>query len=244
MLENENQSSENDENLPIENEPIIELVEELFEEMNERGTFWCPPLITKKDFGVPESEEEDKKFRLKTKDEIIQKIGELFNNSNSFEQQRKNYRLEVIKSVENFTLYTVFGELKKDERKKIVVPHMDDLDIKGFEVFEKETYFDIVKSKFDYYIFLFILRRLFWDGMEESFPSRLTYHLKEYGDYLFKSQLNNNEGDSEYSDYLSEEIAYFDHQIEIEKKFLTQFGDEEFRELFELGYKKDWIANN
>ena len=47
------------------------------------------------------------------------------------------------------------------------------------------------------YIFLFILRRLFWDGMEESFPSRLAYHLKEYGKYLFKFELNNDEEDPE-----------------------------------------------
>ena len=34
MSENENQSPENDENLPIENESIIELVEELFDQMD------------------------------------------------------------------------------------------------------------------------------------------------------------------------------------------------------------------
>ena len=121
---------------------------------------------------------------------------------------------------------------------------MDDLNIKDFDSFERETYFDLAESKFNYHIFLFILRRLFWDGMEESFPSRLTYHLKEYGKYLFKFELNNDEEDPEYAEFLSEEIAYFDHQIDIEKKFLTQFGDEEFRELFEFGYKKDWVSSN
>ena len=204
--------------------------------------------VGREDFGVPESEEEDKKFRLKTKESIIQKIREIFNDSTSYEQQRKKYRVEVIKSAEDFILRQVYGELKKDEREKILVPHMDDLNddlnIKDFDSFERETYFDLAESKFNYHIFLFILRRLFWDGMEESFPSRLAYHLKEYGKYLFKFELNNDEEDPEYAEFLSEEIAYFDHQIDIEKKFLTQFGDEEFRELFEFGYKKDWVSRN
>jgi hypothetical protein len=236
--------SENEENLPIENEFIIELVEEIFDQMDGDETFDGLPMVNRQGFGVPESEEGDKKFRLKTKDEIIQRVGEIFNDSNSFEQQRKKYRLEVIKSAENFTLYTIFSGLKKEERKKIAAPHMGDLEIKNFEDFEKETYFDIVRSKFDYHIFLFVLRRLFWDGLEELFPSRLIYHLKEYGKHLFESELNNYEEDSEYSDYLSGEISYLDHQIEIEKKFLTQFGDEKFRELFEFGYKKEWGSVN
>ena len=119
----------------------------------------------------------------------------------------------------------------------------DDLNIKDFDSFERETYFDLAESKFNYHIFLFILRRLFWDGMEESFPSRLTYHLREYGRYLYASNLNDDE-DTKMSDFLSEKIAYFDYEIEIEKKFLTQFLDEEFRELFEFGYKKDWVSSN
>ena len=80
--------------------------------------------------------------------------------------------------------------------------------------------------------------------MEESFPSRLIYHLKEYGRYLYASNLNDGDEDSKLSEFLSEKIAYFDYEIEIEKKFLTQFGDEEFRELFEFGYKKDWGSMN
>ena len=240
MSEKENQSSENEENLPIENESIIELVEETFDGLNANATY----RINREDFGVPESEEGDEKFRIKTKDEIIQIIREIFNDSNSFEQQRKKYRLEVIKSAENYTLYAIFGELKKDERKKIVFLNKDDLDIKDFDSLEKEVYFDIVKSRIEYHMLLFVLRDQFGDGLEESFPSRLTYHLKEYSKYLFKFELNNDEEDPEYAEFLSEEIAYFDHQIDIEKKFLTQFGDEEFRELFEFGYKKDWVSNN
>ncbi len=30
----------------------------------------------------------------------------------------------------------------------------------------------------------------------------------------------------------------------MEKKYLTQFRDEEFRELFKMGYKKDWVSIN
>ena len=244
MSKNEDQSTENEENPPVENESLIELVEELFDQMDKDEIYEGIPVVGREDFGVPESEEEDKKFRLKTKESIIQKIREIFNDSTSYEQQRKKYRVEVIKSAEDFILRQVYGELKKDEREKILVPHMDDLNIKDFDSFERETYFDLAESKFNYHIFLFILRRLFWDGMEESFPSRLTYHLKEYSKYLFKFELNNDEEDPEYAELLSEEIAYFDHQIDIEKKFLTQFGDEEFRELFEFGYKKDWVSSN
>ena len=67
MSENESQSPENEENLPIENESIIELVEETFEGLNANATY----RINREDFGVPESEEDGKKFLLKTKEEII-----------------------------------------------------------------------------------------------------------------------------------------------------------------------------
>ena len=99
MSKNEDQSTENEENPPVENDSIIELVEELFDELDEYETFEGLPKIDREDFGVPESEEGDEKFRIKTKDEIIQIIREIFNDSNSFEQQRKKYRLEVIKIV-------------------------------------------------------------------------------------------------------------------------------------------------
>ena len=39
MSEKENQSPENEENPPVENESIIELVEEFFDEMDEYETF-------------------------------------------------------------------------------------------------------------------------------------------------------------------------------------------------------------
>ena len=240
MSEKENQSSENEENLPIENESIIELVEETFDGLNADATY----RINREDFGVPESEEDGKKFLLKIKEEIIQKIRALFGNSKSFEQQRKKYRLEVIKSAENYTLYTIFGELKKDERKKIVFLNKDDVDIKDFDSFEKEVYFDIVKNRIEYHMLLFVLRDQFGDGLEESFPSKLVYLLKEYGWHLFKSHLSNDDEDPEYLDELHEMISDYDHEIDIEKKFLTQFLDEEFRELFELGHKKDWVCNN
>ena len=240
MSENENQSPENEENLPIENESIIELVEETFDGLNADATY----RINREDFGVPESEEDGKKFLLKIKEEIIQKIRAIFGNSKSFEQQRKKYRLEVIKSAENYTLYTIFGELKKDERKKIVFLNKDDVDIKDFDSFEKEVYFDIVKNRIEYHMLLFVLRDQFGDGLEESFPSKLVYLLKEYGWHLFKFHLSNDDEDPEYLDELHEMISDYDHEIDIEKKFLTQFLDEEFRELFELGHKKDWVCNN
>ena len=134
--------------------------------------------------------------------------------------------------------------MKKDERKKIVFLNKDDVDIKDFESFEKEVYFDIVKSRIEYHMLLFVLRDQFGDGLEESFPSKLVYLLKEYGWHLFKSHLSNDDEDPEYLDELHEMISDYDHEIDIEKKFLTQFLDEEFRDLFELGHKKDWVCNN
>lgn len=243
MSENKNQSPENEENPKTENDSIIELVEEFFDEMDDYENLKGLTEINREEFGVPESEEGDKKCRLKIKDGVIQKIKEIFNDSNSWEQQRIKYRQEVIKIVENYILYKTFGELNKDARRKIIVPHIEDIDIKDFEVFEKETYFDIIQKHIEYSVFLSILRGEFLDGMEESFPSRLTYQLKEYGSYLYASNLNDKE-DTEISKFLSEKIAEFDYEIELEKKYLTQFGDEEFRELFELGYKKDWVSRN
>ncbi len=193
MSENKNQPPENKENSPVENESLIELVEELFDEMDEHKIFEGLPEIDRKEFGAPESEEDDKKFILKIKYEIIQKIREVFNDSSSWEQQRIKYRQQVVKIVENYILYKTFGELNKDARRKIIAPHIEDLGIKDFETFEKGTYFDIVQKYIEYCVFLSILREEFWDGMEESFPSRLAYQLREYGRYLYASNLNDEE---------------------------------------------------
>jgi hypothetical protein len=241
MSENENQSPEDEENPKTENESIIELVEKIFDEMDECKTLKDLPEIDKEEFGVPESEEDHKKFRLKTKDEIIQKIKEIFNDSNSWEQQRKKYRLELIKIVEDYILCKIFGELNIDNRRTIFASHINELDVKDFESFEKETYFDIVQNQIEYYVFLSILREEFWDGMEESFPSKLTYQLKEYGRYLYTSCLNE---DTKLSDYLDEKIAEYNYEIDIEKKFLSQYGDEEFRNLFEFGFNEDLVSRN
>ena len=244
MSENKNQSPEDEDNLLVGNESIIELVEEFYEEFEKNKNLVDLPEIPKKEFGVPESEEDDKKFRLKIKDEIIQRIREIFKESNCFEQQHKKYRNEVIQSAENFTLYKIFGELKRDERRKLVKLNNKDMDTKGFESYDKEVYFDIVKSKYLYSIFLLILRGYFYDGEEESFPSKLVYQLKEYGSYLFKYHLDLDDEEPEYLDSLHELLLDYEYAIELEKKYLNQFGDEEFRELFELGYKKDWVSRN
>ena len=45
MSEKENQSSENEENLPIENESIIELVEELFDQMDKDEIYEGIPVV-------------------------------------------------------------------------------------------------------------------------------------------------------------------------------------------------------
>ncbi len=243
MSENENQSPESEENPKTENESIIELVEEFFDEMDECETLKGLTEIDREEFGVPESGESDKKYRLKIKDEIIRKIKEIFNDSNSWEEQRIKYRQEMIRIVENYILNKTFGELCKDDRRKILEPHIEDLDVKDFECFEKETYFDIVQKHIEYSVFLSILRGEFLDGMEESFPSRLTYQLKEYGRYLYASNLSDGE-DSKLSKFLSEKIVQFGYEIDMEKKYLTQFGDEKFRDLFEFGYKEDWVSTN
>ena len=243
MSEKENQSPEDEDNLPVENEFLIELVEEAFGEVDADAIYDGLPTINREDFGVSESEEDCKKVLLITKDEILERIREIFKESNSFEQQRKKYRLEVIKSAENFTLYTIFGELKRDERKKLVIQNKDEIDYKDFNSFENEVYFDIVKSKFIYHIFLLILREQFGDGLEESFPSKLIYSLKRYGWHLFKSELIDNE-DPEYRDELQELIENYGCEVEIEKKFLTQYGDEKFRDLFEFGFNEDLVSRN
>ena len=244
MSDNENHSPEDEDNLPIENESILELVEEFFNEFDQNKKLVDLPEIKRGNFGVPESEKDDKEFRLKVKGEVFEKIKEIFKDSTSYYQQHKKYRVEIIQSVTDFTLFLIFGELEKDERKKIVQSNLSEGDILDFDKHEKETYFDIVKSKFCYAIFLLILRRYFSDGKEESFPSKLTYHLNQCGSYLFKYHLNVDDEDSEYSDALDELISDCLYEVEMEKKFLTQFRDEEFRELFEFGYKKDWVSSN
>jgi hypothetical protein len=244
MSENEDRLPEGKDDLPIENESIIELVEEFFDEFDQNDKLVDLPEIKREEFGVSESNESDKTFRLKIKGEILQKIKEILNDSTSYYQQHKKYRVEIIQSVTDFTLFLIFGELKKDERKKIVQSNLSEGDILDFDNHEKETYFDIIKSKFCYAIFLLILRKYFSDGKEESFPSKLTYHLNQYGSYLFKYHLTVDDEDSEYSDALDELISDCLYEVEMEKKFLTQFGDKELRELFEVGYKKDWVSKN
>jgi hypothetical protein len=36
----------------------------------------------------------------------------------------------------------------------------------------------------------------------------------------------------------------FNYEIDMEKKFLTQYGDEEFRDLFEFGFNKYFVSSN
>ncbi len=244
MTEDEDQSFEDEDNLPVENEFLIELVEEVFGEVDDYDTYLGHPEINREEFRVPKSEEYDEQFRLKTKYDITKKIIEIFDDSKSFEQQRKKYRLEVIKSAEDYILRKSFGELKRNDRKKLVDLNKDDIDFESFNNFEKEVYFNIVEGKFKYYIFLLILRDQFGDGLEESFPSKLIYSLNRYSWYLFKSHLNTDDEDSEYLDDLHELISDYVYEIEVEKKYLSQFGDETFRELFEFGYKKDWVSSN
>jgi hypothetical protein len=244
MTEDEDQSFEDEDNLPVENEFLIELVEEVFGEVDDYDTYLGHPEINREEFRVPKSEEYDEQFRLKTKYDITKKIIEIFDDSKSFEQQRKKYRLEVITSAEDLILQKSFGELKRNEREKIFNQNKDCMDSKSFSNFDKEVYFDIVESKFKYYIFLLILRDHFGDGLEESFPSKLIYSLKKYGWYLLKSHLSNDDEDSECFDDLHELISDYVYEIDMEKKFLNQFMDEEFRELFEVGHKKDWVSSN
>ena len=243
MSENEDQIPEDEDDLPVENEFLIELLEEVFGEVDDYDTYLGHPEINRKEFRVPNSEEYDEQFRLSAKYDITKKISEIFDDSTRFEQQRKKYRLEVIKYTEDFILRKCFGELKRTERERIFNQNKDCMDSESFSNFEKQVYFDIVESKFKYYIFLSILRDQFGDGLEESFPSKLIYSLKKYGWYLFKLELSDNE-DSEHLDDLQELTSDYRHEVEIEKKYLTQFWDEEFRELFEFGYKKDWVSSN
>ncbi len=217
MSEKENLLPENEENPKTENEPIIELTEKIFDEMDECKTFEGLPEIDREKFGVPESEEGDKHFRSKIKDEIIQKIKEIFIGSNSWEQQRIKYRQEMIEIVENYILYKAFGEINKDARKEIVDSHIEDLDVEDFEAFEKEIYFDIVQKHIEYSVFLSILRGEFWDGMEESFPSRLTYLLREYSRYLYASCLSD-EKSTGVENFFCKKLAQFNYEIDLEKK--------------------------
>jgi hypothetical protein len=226
-----------DEELPIENKVILELVEEFISEDLRDFDMERLTLIDMKSFGIVAPEQDFLEVQSIAQEEIIQKSRAIFKDSKSYEQQHKNYRSLFVDLVEHTVLTETFGELEQYERRKLFENHLDKEDREDFKSFEKNAYMEIVKSKLTYHMVIRVLREAFDDAREDSFPAKLMYQSSKYGAAIMElSLLELENSSSEEIEVLKSEVAYYREEIEIEKKFLTSLCDLKFRDLFSRGY--------
>ena len=230
---------------PIENQVILSLVDDFIREDLQDFDMERLTLIDIKEFGVVAPEQDFLKVQSEVKEQVIQKTKAIFNDSNTYEQQHKNYRSLFVDSVEQAVLAEIYGELERYERRKLYENCLDEKDRENFKSFEVNAYLEIIKSKLIYHLVMSILQEIFDDARESSFPGKLTYQLNKYGAVLFEfTFLELEGGNSEELEVLKNEMDYYEEGIAVEKKFLISLYDLKFRDLFSRGYGSVLISAN
>ena len=226
-----------DEVPPIENKVILDLVEDFVSEDLQYIDMERLTEVDMKGFGVVAPEQDFLEIQSMAKEEIIQKFRTIFKDSESYEQQHRNYRSLFVDLVEHTVLTEIFGELEQYERRKLFESLLDKKDREDFMSFEKNAYLEIVKAKLIYHMVIRVLREAFDDAREDSFPAKLMYQLNKYGATMMELNLLELEySGSEEIEVLKGEVGYYREEIEFERKFLTTLCDLKFRELFSRGY--------